>query len=284
MPLCVQSGNGLDASTRTFYRQALSALNAAQVPFLVGGAYAFACYVDIIRHTKDLDVFVLPSHQESTLEVLRTAGFHTELTFPHWLGKAFSGADCIDVIFSSGNGVAVVDEAWFTHAVEAEVLGVPVRLCPPEEMLWSKAYIMERERYDGADIAHLLHACSTRLDWPRLLGRFGPHWRVLLSYLMLFGFIYPAEHRRIPDWVMQELLDRLHHELHGPPPATRLCQGTLLSRAQFLIDINSWGYQDARLMPKGNMTLADVAHWTAAIGEGGSNDEHQGEAASSSSG
>jgi hypothetical protein len=46
------------------------------------------------------------------------------------------------------------------------VLGVPVRLCPPEEIIWSKAFIMERERYDGADISHLIRACQGRLDWP----------------------------------------------------------------------------------------------------------------------
>jgi hypothetical protein len=44
-----------------------------------------------------------------------------------------------------------VDDLWFAHATPGDVLGIPVRLCPPEEMIWSKAFIMERERYDGAD-------------------------------------------------------------------------------------------------------------------------------------
>ena len=61
---------------------------------------------------------------------------------------------------------------------------------------------MERERYDGADVAHLLRAHGDRLDWPRLLRRFGPHWRVLLSHLVLFGFIYPGERALVPAWVM----------------------------------------------------------------------------------
>ncbi len=59
-------------------------------------------------------------------------------------------------------------------------------------MIWSKAFIMERERYDGADIAHLILACGRDLDWRRLLGRFGRRWRVLLSHLVLFGFVYPG--------------------------------------------------------------------------------------------
>ena len=52
---------------------------------------------------------------------------------------------------------------------------------------------MERERYDGADIAHLLRARADQLAWRRLLRRFGPHWRVLLGHLVLFGFVYPGE-------------------------------------------------------------------------------------------
>jgi hypothetical protein len=151
--------------------------------------------------------------------------------------------------------------------VAGNALGIPVHFCPPEEMLWSKSYVMERERYDGADIMHLLHACSAQFDWHRLLRRFGAHWRVLLNYLILFGFVYPAKQFYIPTWVMQDLLDRLQHEVHCPAPTDQLCQGTLLSRAQYLVDIECWGYCDARLRPAGLMTAADIAHWTAAISE-----------------
>jgi hypothetical protein len=248
-----------------FYRQALLALQAAQMPFLVGGAYALAHYVGISRQTKDLDIFVQPSHCADTLEVLQAAGYPTELTSPHWLGKAFCDQDCIDVIFSSGNSVATVDEAWFTHAVEADVLGIAVQLCPPEEMLWSKAYVMERERYDGADIMHLLRAYGAQLDWTRLLSRFGTHWRVLLSHLVLFGFVYPTEHSQVPTWVMQELLRRLQGEMHHASTANRLCQGTLLSRIQYQTAIECWGYHDARLVPPVCMAADDAAYWTAAV-------------------
>ena len=50
-----------------------------------------------------------------------------------------------------------------------------------------------------------------------------------------------------------------------PPRATRVCRGPLLSRAQYLIDIEQWGYADARLGPNGFMSDDEVAHWTAAI-------------------
>jgi len=248
-----------------FYVAALRALQTAQVPFLVGGAYALSRYTGIFRDTKDMDVFVHPGDMKPALDALAAAGYQTELTFPHWLGKAFAGEYMIDVIFSSGNGFAQVDDAWFEHAVEDTVLGVPARLCPAEEMIWSKAFIMERERYDGADIVHLLRARAECLDWRRLLQRFGPHWRVLLSHLVLFGFIYPSERARIPGLVMAELVRRLADEQRTVQPTDPICCGTLLSRAQYLVDVETLGYRDARLVPGGPMTADEVAEWTAAI-------------------
>lgn len=255
----------LDEGAREFYLRTLALLADAHIPFLVGGAYALNHYTGIERHTKDFDIFVRREHYGAVERALGAAGIATELTFPHWLGKASCEHGCIDVIFSSGNGLAMVDEAWFAHATTGSVLGVGVQLCPPEEMIWSKAFITERERYDGADIMHLLLACAERLDWQRLLARFETHWRVLLSYLGLFGFVYPSERRSIPAWVMSDLIGRLTRELRAPPPPRRVCQGTLLSREQYLTDVGMWGFEDARLTVAGSMTVDEVAHWTRAI-------------------
>ena len=144
---------------------------------------------------------------------------------------------------------------------------MPVLLCPPEEVLWTKAFIMERERYDGADVAHLLLAAAPRMDWKLLLYRFGDDWHVLLAHLVLFGYAFPSERSRVPREVMQVLLARLHREVEAPPPAERVCQGTLLSRGQYLVDIEERGFTDGRLRPDVGMTAEDIAHWTAAIPE-----------------
>jgi len=259
------AATGLDPETRRVYVTALEALRQAGIEFLIGGAYALAPYTGIVRDTKDLDVFLRRRDCESALSALDAAGFVTELKFPHWLAKAYANDCFIDVIFSSGNGIALVDDLWFTHAVPGCVLGVRVLLCPPEEMIWSKAFIMERERYDGADIAHLLLACAPRLDWGRLLRRFGRRWRVLLSHLILFGFIYPGMRAAIPDAVMARLLDRLDRERAQPPDGDGVCEGTALSRQQYLVDVSRDGYADGRLAPRGEMTAAEIATWTAAI-------------------
>jgi hypothetical protein len=265
MKLGTAAESGLEPGTRDFYCRAMHTLLDADVPFLVGGAYAFERYTGIARHTKDFDVFVRRADAERALDAFAAAGYHTELTFPHWLGKAFCSGDFVDVIFASGNGVAQVDEGWFEHAVEDCVFDIPVLLCPVEETIWSKSFVQERERYDGADVAHLLRAQGQQLDWDRLLERFGPHWRVLFSHLVLFGFIYPAERGFIPPGVLEELTRRLLDESAFPEVGPPVCQGTLLSRAQYLVDVDRWGYADARIEPRGRMSEQDVAHWTAAI-------------------
>jgi len=249
------------------YRTALDMLNRSGVPYLVGGTYAFQYYAGISRNTKDIDIFVRPLDVKRINDVLTRAGFKTEIAFSHWLAKAHHGDKFIDVIFSSGNGVAEVDDEWFAHAVDEEVLGAPVKLCPPEEMVWSKAMIMERERYDGADVAHLLRHCSGLLNWERLMRRFANNWRVLFSHLVLFGFIYPGERALIPSALMKDLVNRLLAELEVPTRDSKVCQGTLLSRAQYLVDVDEWGYEDARMVPRGSMTEQQIEEWTAAIDE-----------------
>jgi hypothetical protein len=257
--------DGIDRSAEDFYRHVLLSLNEAGVPYMIGGAYAFNCFTGIVRYTKDLDIFIRRSDYEKTAQALQAIGYRTELTFPHWLAKAFNGDSFVDIIFDSGNGVARVDDIWIEHALQCEVMGVKALIAPVEETIWSKAFIMERERYDGADIAHLIRACGEHMDWQRLRDRFGEHWRVLLSHLILFGFIYPAQRDLAPDWLMDELLEKLQQERHASPSHPEVCQGPILSREQYLVDIEQWGYRDARLAPLGNMKPADAAIWTAAI-------------------
>src|SRR5947199_3928250 len=247
-----------------FYLTLMAALRDADVPFLIGGAYVVEIYANVSRRTKDFDLYVRPYHVDAALGALAHAGFNTEATSPHWLAKARHGRDYVDLIFRAGNGLCEVDDSWFARAHDDELLGLPVKLCAPEEMIWMKAYIMERERFDGADIAHLLVSCGDKLDWPHLVRRFGPDWRVLLSHLVLFGYIYPSEQDKIPNAIMDDLIARLRSE-RGTGETTRICNGTLLSRKQYLLDIQERGFRDARLKGRVHMNAKDIVHWTRAI-------------------
>jgi hypothetical protein len=123
---------------------------------------------------------------------------------------------------------------------------------------------MERERFDGADIAHILRGCIAEIDWPHLVHRFGSDWRVLLSHLVLFGYIYPGDRARIPSAIMENLITRLLSEAGSAGPEG-LCRGTLLSRQQYLVDVQNWGLRDARLEGRVQMNEKDIADWTEAI-------------------
>ena len=257
-----------------FYREAVADLQNTGVPFLIGGAFALESYTGLVRRTKDLDIFVRPGDCDRLLSGLRQSGYRTEIRFPHWLGKAFKDGHFIDVVFNSGNGICKVDDRWFEHAIPGDVLGMQVAIVPAEEMIWSKAFIMERERYDGGDIAHVLRARAKVLDWARLLSRFHRHWRVLLSHLVLFGFIYPGHRLQIPSWLMSELMRRLELEMHSLPSDPQVCQGPLLSWSQYLVHTEQGQYQDARHIPRGSMTEQETRYVTAVLSREGGVCEH----------
>lgn len=256
-----------DDLAHSFYLETLEILQQAKVPVLVGGAFAQEFFTGISRETKDLDLFLMERDLHRALAALNRSGFHTEVAFAHWLGKAYdnNGGQFVDIIFNSGNGLCKVDESWFDRAPQGEVFGRSVKFCPVEESIWQKAFIMERERYDGADIAHLLRAQSDKLDWNWLLRRFGKHWRVLLSYIILFGYIYPTERTRIPDWVQRKLSNLFACEIGQDARGESVCAGTFLSRAQFIVDIDEWGYRDMRTPDL--MSPEAVERWTAAATE-----------------
>jgi hypothetical protein len=257
------TARGVREPAAEFYIEALTKLQHTGIPFLIGGAFAFSYYTHVPRDTKDLDVFVRREDAPRVLDAFAREGYETGLTFPHWLGKVKADGHLLDIIFSSGNGVARVDDLWFDHASRTNVLGLIVRLCPPEEMIWSKAFILERERFDGADVLHMLRETGPSLDWPRLLMRFGDHWRVLLSHLVLFGFVYPDRRQNVPQWVMEELVRRL--TVSRPNLQSDVCYGTLLSREQYLHDLRAWKYRDGREQPEGPMSKDEIDIWTDAI-------------------
>jgi len=64
-------GSGeLDLQAVTFYQQSLDVLKRADIPFLLGGAYALERYTSIQRHTKDFDFFIHSQDVRRALEEL----------------------------------------------------------------------------------------------------------------------------------------------------------------------------------------------------------------------
>src|ERR1051325_1776799 len=105
-----QTARAIHDPAADFYIDALRKLQDTGIPFLVGGAFAFSHYAHVQRDTKDIDIFVKPDDCPRVLDAFAQMGFDTEIPFPHWLGKIRRDGYLIDVIFSSGNGVARVDD------------------------------------------------------------------------------------------------------------------------------------------------------------------------------
>jgi hypothetical protein len=89
----------------------------------------------------------------------------------------------------------------------------------------------------------------TTLDWERLVARVGPNWPLLLSQVLMFGYVYPGYRSNIPRWVPEQLLEKARAELdkldkeEDPVDFTR---GPLISRFSFMIDVREWGFGDPR--------------------------------------
>ena len=232
---------------RDVYKRALEALNAAGIPFVVAGAYAIYEYTGVYRKTKDLDLFFEPGAVVAAGRTLRDAGFVTRLEDAHWLAKATIGEYFIDLIYGMGNGVALIDEGWLGHSQPGILAACPVRIAPAEELIWHRLFISERHRHDMSDIVHLILRHGESLDWERLVGRVGPNWPLLLSQILMFGYVYPGYRSNVPDWVPDTLLALARGQIGlDEQHALDFTNGPLVSRFSFEIDEREWGFTSSR--------------------------------------
>jgi hypothetical protein len=221
------------------FREVLIALEKKHVPFAVSGAFALRQHTGICRFTKDLDLFMTPATVLQVLPYLRRCGFDCEVRDPVWLAKAHKGEFFVDLISGMSNGVLAVEDSWITRAVPAIVEGVETRVLAPEELAVSKIFVARRERFDGADIAHVIYGTYPSFDWERELHLIGEHWEMLLWSLLLFRYVYPAQTHYVPAAVWRELLQRLEREIARPDPHANF-RGSLVDDKMFAIDVNEW--------------------------------------------
>ena len=231
---------------REVYRQALQVLNDAAIPYVVAGAYAIYEHTGIYRQTKDLDLFVEPAYVIRAAGALRQAGFVMRLEDLHWLAKAFSGEHFVDLIYGMGNSVAFIDAGWHEHSRPGVLAAQPVRIAPPEELLWHRLFINERHRHDMSDVVHLILCVGDTLDWERLVARVGQHWPLLLAQLQIYSYVYPGYRSNIPAWVMEQLIEQARADAGRDEEEADVTRGTMISRFSFAIDVREWGFADPR--------------------------------------
>ncbi len=222
------------------FREVLSLLNKEGVPYAISGAFALKEHTGICRNTKDLDLFLPPDDVPQALAALHKAGFAVEIKDPVWLAKAHRDSFFVDLITGMSNGIIVVDRSWIERGTPSEIMGIPVRVLAAEELLASKLFVAFRERFDGADLVHIIHATRGKLDWDRVLQLAGEHWQLLLWVLVLFQYVYPHESETVPWQVWEELIEDFRENLQAPNSGPNF-RGTLLDDRMFAIDVNEWG-------------------------------------------
>jgi len=233
-----------DDQAHNFYKDAIALLHQSDGDFMVGGGFAFHHYTGIQRVVKDLDVFCKPSEYPKILKFFGEKGYRTELTDVRWLAKVYKDEHFMDIIFDTANSICRVDDLWYEHATEGEFAGIAVKMIPVEELIWCKIYVQNRERFDGADVNHLMLKCGKTLDWKRLLSRLDQHWHLLLAQILIFQFVYPADyHEIIPRWLFDELMTRTHDQYELPPAQERVCRGPIIDQTQYSVDIKEWDYK-----------------------------------------
>ena len=229
---------------QSLFREILELLEKKKsVSFAVAGAFALREHTGICRDTKDLDLFLTPENAGLALRYLRDKGFECEVCDPVWLFKAHRDGFFVDLITGMSNAAIVVEDSWVERARPATVEGVKTRVLAAEELVASKLFIARRERFDGADIAHVIYGTRGKLDWQRIFQLAGEHWEMILWALVLYRYCYPAQTQYVPKEVWCDLLTRFHKVVSSPDTKAKF-RGSLVDDKQFAIDMTEWGLEN----------------------------------------
>jgi Uncharacterised nucleotidyltransferase len=208
----------MDAEQTELTRAVLTAANELGVPYVLGGALAVSHYGAPWRNTKDLDIFVPPADRQRVIDALTTLGFTDYYAvWPYdreWIYRGHKGNKIVDVIWQPANKVGVVEADWRERAAPGELAGAPTWFASPEDLIWLKAFIVQRERCDWPDILNLITASEGRLDWRGLVDRFGPHRVLLRAVIDLFDWACPQHTAYVPVAIRRELA-QLGYKHHG---------------------------------------------------------------------
>jgi hypothetical protein len=227
-----------------FYTDSLRILNEAEVPFMVGGTFAVNSYIGIDRPTKDMDIFCKTGDYPKIMQIFSEQGYKTEMTDERWLAKIFKGKFFFDIIFNSSIAVMPVTDDWFKESKIATIYNTKVKVLPATELIWSKAFVQSRDKFDGNDITHLILLEYKNINWKRLFSYMDHYWEILLMHVLRFRFIYPSQREVVPKWLLDELLDRLNDQIKLPTSQEKVCRGRLLSLGDFEVDVKKWGFTD----------------------------------------
>ena len=177
------------------FSEIILAARDAKIDLLSGGALGVSAYMPLRRRTKDLDFYVMPEDRHSLIALLSETGFHDlyhQVPYDReWIYRSVRHGVIADVIWSFANKRALVDEAWFRNSHSVVCADTLLRVVAPEELIWAKLFVLQRERCDWPDLLNLLYYAGPTLDWERLRARLGPDRLLLDGLLAVFTWMCP---------------------------------------------------------------------------------------------
>jgi hypothetical protein len=191
------------------YLSAMRALRQAGVPFMLGGGFALAAFIGRWRDTKDIDFYIHPQMRDRAVAALTRAGFadyYAERAYDRkWIYRSVKSNRIVDIIWSMANQRAQVDQAWFERAGKLRLRGEHLLVVPPEEFMWCKLYILQRDHCDWTDVFNLLYTNGPQIDWDHLLRRLERDVPLLRALLQVYGWLCPKYVRRLPASLWRSL-------------------------------------------------------------------------------
>jgi hypothetical protein len=193
--------------------------------FAFGGAFAVATYTGKWRDTKDMDLYILPEDCDRMKAVLDESGLSDY--FPvkdydrSWIYRGHDGEVIVDIIWSMANHRAEVDREWLRRGPVVAFGKEQAPVIPPEELIWSKLYVLQKDRSDWPDVLNILHAVGPALDWSHLFERLGDDLLLLDGVLSVFRWLVPERAADLPSWVWR-IRDRVERPPAEPCERVRL--------------------------------------------------------------
>lgn len=160
------------------------------------------------RNTKDIDLYVLPRDKDEMIAIVTALGlkdYYEQQAYDRaWIYRSYTDDTIVDIMWTMANQRAQVDEAWL-NGPEVQAGDERFRLLAPEEELWSKLYVMQRDRCDWPDAVNLLYGVGPQLDWRRLIARVADDRGLLAGLLAMFTWLHSERARELPNWIWGEL-------------------------------------------------------------------------------
>jgi hypothetical protein len=218
------------------YRSVIAEAGKRHIPFAIGGALAALTYAGGWRNTKDLDIYIVKADCPRFQQILLARGFedyYDVLAYDRrWIYRAHRDDIIVDIIWAMANQRAQVDESWL-NGPEVHVAGETFRLLAPEDSLWSKLYIIQKDRCDWTDCLNILYGVGPHMNWHKLIANAGRDVPLLAGLLSVFTWLAPDRARALPSFIWREL--RLS------APDEHMDEAGIRQRVDF-IDTRPWFY------------------------------------------